>query len=88
MSMLRSRDEYFASTCSWSAVLSRAAVVEALSTADEVVVFWGRGRLTAGRAATEVWALREEVMPRAAPVRTATCCLRRLYCFVKSCARR
>jgi len=74
------RDEYFASAPSWSVVLSFGC--ELGPAVEDTIPL--RGWLIAGRGATELERLMEEMIPCAFPVRTATCCRRRLYCLVKS----
>ena len=79
------RDEYFDRAVSWSVVLScRGAVVAVVPCRLVRLGRGGLGWFTTGSAASAVDGFVKDVTACAFPVRTATCCRRRLYCFVKS----
>ena len=78
-SILARRGLYLESAASWSAVLS--PLTPALGESFRF------GRLIAGIGATDTPCFKDEVVPGALPVRTATCCRKRLYCLVKSAGR-
>lgn len=83
ISRFRNLEEYFDKAWSWFSVLSFDWLELGIPSFG-AEGFVGLGRLTAGRAATLELFETADRTPWATPVRTATCCLRRLYCFVKS----